>query len=74
MVVFSINRHKVSLSYMTNTEIDIDLAKLVDQMYIDKLVFQESEIKCLTLQLIKGVIFLILRWLMSMKNILFIAI
>ena len=34
---------------------DIDLAKLLDQMYIDKLTFSESEIKCLILQLIKGV-------------------
>lgn len=34
---------------------DIDLAKLVDQMSIDKLTFSEPEIKCLSLQMIKGV-------------------
>lgn len=31
------------------------MAKLVEQMYIDKLYFTEAEIKCLMLQLIKGV-------------------
>lgn len=34
---------------------DIDLAKLVDQMYVDKISFAEPEIKCLVLQLVKGV-------------------
>lgn len=35
---------------------DIDLFKLVSQMLIDKLSFHESEVKCLILQLMKGVI------------------
>lgn len=34
---------------------DIDLAKLLDQMYVDKVTFSEPEVKCLVLQLIKGV-------------------
>lgn len=34
---------------------DIDMAKLVEQMYIDKLCFSEAEIKCMTLQILKGV-------------------
>ena len=34
---------------------DIDMAKLIDQMHIDKISFSESEIKCLTLQMVKGV-------------------
>lgn len=35
---------------------DIDLYKLMSQMMIDKATFSEGEIKCLSLQLIKGVI------------------
>jgi serine/threonine protein kinase len=34
---------------------DIDLYKLLNQMIIDKSCFSEAEIKCLSLQLIKGV-------------------
>lgn len=34
---------------------DIDMAKLIEQMYIDKISFSAAEIKCLILQLIKGV-------------------
>jgi serine/threonine protein kinase len=34
---------------------DIDLLKLIDQMYIDKITFSAAEVKCLILQLIKGV-------------------
>jgi serine/threonine protein kinase len=35
---------------------DIDLYKLLGQMAIDKASFSEGEIKCLSLQLIKGVL------------------
>jgi hypothetical protein len=40
---------------------DIDLYKLMNQMMIDKATFSEGEIKCLSLQLIKGVHFLLAR-------------
>lgn len=40
---------------------DIDLYKLLNQMIIDKSSFSEAEIKCLSLQLIKGVLLCPLR-------------
>ena len=36
---------------------EIDLANLLDQMRIEKLRFTDSEIKCLVLQVIKGMVF-----------------
>ena len=40
-------------------------------MSIDKISFQESEVKCLILQLMKGVILPLFRWTMHTKNLLF---
>lgn len=40
---------------------EIDLFKLMNQMVIDKATFSEGEVKCLSLQLIKGVIALPVR-------------
>jgi len=47
---------------------DIDLYKLMSQMMIDKATFSEGEIKCLSLQLIKGVLLILNRYNMRIQN------
>lgn len=47
---------------------DIDLYKLLGQMSVDKATFSEGEVKCLVLQLVKGVLVSSYRWPMHIRG------